>query len=57
MTEAAHARLREMILSGTLPPGAQLLEGELTEMLGMSRTPLRPALARLESPRQGLSIP
>jgi DNA-binding GntR family transcriptional regulator len=63
MTEAAHARLREMILSGTLSPGAQLLEGELTEMLGMSRTPLRPALARLEAegliairPRHGIRV-
>jgi DNA-binding GntR family transcriptional regulator len=63
MTEAAHARLREMILSGALAPGAQLLEGELTGMLGMSRTPLRPALARLEAegliairPRHGIRV-
>ena len=54
--EAFHA-LRRAILSGQLAPGARLQETELAEMLGVSRNPVREALARLES--QGLvrSIP
>jgi DNA-binding GntR family transcriptional regulator len=45
-TEAA-ARLRSMILSGELPPGARLRELQLCEQLGVSRTPVREALRTL----------
>lgn len=41
--------LREMIIDGRLPPGKQLLQVELSEKLGISRTPLREALRVLES--------
>lgn len=44
--------LRSMILSGEVSPGEQLRERELSEKLGVSRTPLREALNQLE--REGL---
>ncbi|MEL6609243.1 MAG: GntR family transcriptional regulator [Pseudomonadota bacterium] len=46
--------LREQIFSGALPPGSDHLEAELAEHLGMSRTPVREALTRLEA--QGLVV-
>lgn len=45
-TEAAN-KLREMILSGELPPGARLREVQLCDQLGVSRTPVREALRTL----------
>jgi GntR family transcriptional regulator of vanillate catabolism len=39
--------LRELILNGELAPGAHLLELALVDRLGVSRTPIRAALARL----------
>ena len=47
MQEAAVERLRNLILSGHLAPGQRLLQEELAEKLGMSRTPIREALQRL----------
>lgn len=41
-------RLRDAILDGTLEPGEQLRDVEIAEWLGLSRTPVREALARLE---------
>jgi GntR family transcriptional regulator of vanillate catabolism len=41
-------RLRELILSGEFAPGARMSELPLVERLGVSRTPLRLALAELE---------
>lgn len=40
--------LRELILSGELKPGERVSELPLVERLGLSRTPLRAALVRLE---------
>jgi GntR family transcriptional regulator of vanillate catabolism len=40
--------LRELVLSGAFVPGARLSELPLVERLGVSRTPVRLALARLE---------
>jgi DNA-binding GntR family transcriptional regulator len=40
-------RLRELIMSGVLPPGARLREVELSRELGFSRTPVREALRTL----------
>jgi DNA-binding GntR family transcriptional regulator len=46
-----HERVSETLLSliadGTLPPGAQLDEQSLATRLGVSRTPIRAAVARL----------
>ena len=44
----AQLRLREMILAGELPGGARIAELTLVEKLGVSRTPIRAALMRLE---------
>lgn len=40
--------LRELILSGALPPGERLSELLVVDRLGVSRTPVRMALVRLE---------
>jgi DNA-binding GntR family transcriptional regulator len=48
LRDEAYARLRDAILDGTLEPGEQLRDAELSEWLGLSRTPIREALARLE---------
>jgi len=44
----AYTKLRDWILDGTLAPGAQLRDKELAGKLGVSRTPIREALLRLE---------
>jgi GntR family transcriptional regulator of vanillate catabolism len=44
----AQLRLREMILAGELPSGARIAELAIVERLGVSRTPIRAALMRLE---------
>ncbi|MDR3451528.1 MAG: GntR family transcriptional regulator [Rhodoferax sp.] len=44
----AQLRLREMILAGELPGGARIAELTIVEKLGVSRTPIRAALMRLE---------
>lgn len=43
----AYEQLREWILSGQLQPGSSLEQEQLAEILGISRIPLREALARL----------
>ena len=48
-SEQAYSQIRGMILSGTLPPGDQIREEWLAEQCGVSRTPVREALRRLES--------
>ena len=40
----AYERLRHLIVQGQLGPGMRLIETELAERLGMSRTPVRTAL-------------
>jgi DNA-binding GntR family transcriptional regulator len=42
-------RIRDAIIDGTLEPGERLLDAELSSWLGVSRTPIREALARLEA--------
>ena len=44
----AQLRLREMILAGELPSGSRITELAIVEKLGVSRTPIRAALMRLE---------
>ncbi|MFM0415628.1 GntR family transcriptional regulator [Paraburkholderia aromaticivorans] len=41
--------LREKILAGHLPPGQRLVEAQLAQQLGVSRTPLRYALSVLSA--------
>lgn len=48
LRDAAYDRLRDWILDGTLAPNEALRDEALAEALGMSRTPVREALQRLE---------
>jgi DNA-binding GntR family transcriptional regulator len=48
LRDTAYARIRDAILDGTLEAGEQLRDAELSGWLGLSRTPVREALARLE---------
>ena len=43
--------LRQGILTGELKPGERLMEIHLANKLGVSRTPIREALRRLEQER------
>jgi DNA-binding GntR family transcriptional regulator len=45
----AYAEIRSLILSGDAPPGTQLKEEQLADICGVSRTPVRDALRRLEA--------
>lgn len=47
--ERIHTRLRTAIMSGTYEPGAVLSQVQLARSFGVSRTPLREALRRLEA--------
>lgn len=53
-TDAVTTTLREAILSGVITPGTWLREGELSQTLGVSRTPVREALRRLAD--EGLTV-
>ena len=46
--EEAYLKIRNWILDGTLAPGVKLRDKELAIELGVSRTPIREALLRLE---------
>jgi len=48
MVDAAYERLKSAIMGNRLPPGFQASEPEIAELLGMSRTPVREALVRLQ---------
>jgi DNA-binding GntR family transcriptional regulator len=45
--EQVTQRLRQLLVEGRIAPGAKLNERELSEHLGVSRTPLREAIKRL----------
>ena len=62
-TENVYEILRKKVIDSELSPGSQLLEQELAIMLGVSRTPVREALVRLQNeglveiiPRHGVRI-
>lgn len=61
--EFAYTRLRAAIHDGRIKPGDRVREADLAEWLGISRTPVRDALKRLETdglltsaPRRGLVV-
>ena len=63
LTKVVTQTLRERILSGEIPLGERLIEGRLSEELGVSRMPVREALRELASeglvtiePRRGASV-
>ena len=48
-SDRAYAEIRRLILSGEAAPGTQLKEEHLARQCGVSRTPIRDALRRLEA--------
>jgi DNA-binding GntR family transcriptional regulator len=46
--EAVFLKIREMIVYGRLAPGSWIVEGDIADKLGVSRTPVRHALQWLE---------
>lgn len=63
MVDVAYAALKYEILSTRMLPGFQATEPEVAERLGMSRTPVREALIRLQAdglvsliPRRGMRV-
>jgi DNA-binding GntR family transcriptional regulator len=63
LKERAYDEIKGLILGGGLPPGTFIAERQLAARLGMSKTPVRSALERLESegfisisPQQGAII-
>ncbi|MEE3092729.1 MAG: GntR family transcriptional regulator, partial [Pseudomonadota bacterium] len=54
LSDQAYEGLEEMIVTLHLEPGAVLSEAELSEQLGIGRTPIREALQRLA--REGLVL-
>jgi DNA-binding GntR family transcriptional regulator len=55
--DQAYTTLREAIVSAELAPGRRLSENELAARLGVSRTPVREALARLRDERLVAIVP
>ena len=55
--EGVHRVLRAAILDGRVPPGGQLREAHIAADLGISRSPLREALTRLEDEGLVVRIP
>ncbi|MDH3441265.1 MAG: GntR family transcriptional regulator [Gammaproteobacteria bacterium] len=47
LIDSVYARLRDMILANVLRAGQKLVDRDLAEQLGVSRTPVREALGRL----------
>jgi DNA-binding GntR family transcriptional regulator len=48
LRDDVYLRLREAIVDGTLVPGEQLRDADLARWMGVSRTPVREALLRLQ---------
>ena len=57
LPQVAAERLRTLIIEGMLAPGARLNERELSEQLGLSRTPLREAFRLLAAEGLLLQLP
>jgi len=53
----AYQEMKALILRGELTPGAKLSHRHLSTLLGMSTTPIREALARLEQDGYALQVP
>lgn len=63
LKDQAYRDLKTMIIEGDIPPGTFLSERQLVQQMGMSKTPIRAALERLEqdgfiktAPQQGIIV-
>lgn len=63
LKERAYSEIKEQIQTAKFPPGSFLSERQLAGLLGMSKTPIKAALERLEhegfvsvSPQQGIVV-
>jgi GntR family transcriptional regulator of vanillate catabolism len=54
LDSTVYLRLKEMIINKELKPGQLIVQNQLTQVLGVSRTPLRKALGELE--KEGLLL-
>ncbi len=52
LRELVYEELRGLILTGQIKPGARMMEIEIAEEMGVSRTPIREAIRKLE--KEGL---
>jgi DNA-binding GntR family transcriptional regulator len=64
LTDQVYEILRERVISGQIPPGEFVREKDVSDRLGVSRTPVREALSRLGSegfleriPHRGFRLP
>jgi DNA-binding GntR family transcriptional regulator len=57
LRDDVYLRVRDAIVDGTLAPGEQLRDQELATWLGVSRTPVREALLRLQQAGLVASLP
>ncbi len=57
LSSLAYKKVRSMIIDKKLVPGKKIIQDKLAENLGISRTPLRAALQRLEGENLVVSIP
>ena len=57
LRELVFESVREAIISGQLPPGERLMEIQLAEEMGVSRTPVREAIRKLELEALVVMIP
>jgi DNA-binding GntR family transcriptional regulator len=57
LREQVAEQIRIAIIEGRLKPNDHIVESQLTEQLGVSRTPVREALILLESESLVVSIP
>ncbi|MFK7865822.1 MAG: GntR family transcriptional regulator [Alphaproteobacteria bacterium] len=62
-SDRAYEKLHELIANGELAPGARIMEAEIAARIGLSRTPVREAIRKLESnglivhkPRSGAAV-
>lgn len=57
LTDRAYERIEELIVTLSLPPGQTVSEYQLSEQLGIGRTPVREALQRLAREKLVLILP
>lgn len=57
LRELVFEALREAIISGVLKPGERLMEVQLAEEMGVSRTPVREAIRKLELEKLVIMVP